>query len=72
MKGKTMMKLLSELGIVGLVIGLVVLGILWPLVLIWAVNTLFGFGIAYTFLNWLAAFILVLTFGKSTSSSTKN
>jgi len=67
-----MIKLMSELGIIGLVVAVIVLGILWPLVLIWAVNTLFGFGIAYTFLNWLAAFILILTFGKSTSSSTKN
>jgi len=67
-----MSKLLSELGIVGLVIGLVVLGILWPLVLIWAVNTLFGFGIAYTFLNWLAVLILTMTFGKANVSVNKS
>jgi len=67
-----MSKLLSELGIVGLVIGLVVLGILWPLVLIWAVNTLFDFGIAYTFLNWLAVLILTMTFGKANVSVNKS
>ena len=32
--------------------------ILWPLAAIWAVNTLFGFGIAYTFWNWLAVVVL--------------
>jgi len=65
------MKLLSELGIVGLVIGLVVLGILWPLVLIWALNTLFGFGIAYTFINWLAMLVLTLSFGRAHINTNK-
>lgn len=43
----------------------VLLGILWPLVVIWAVNTLFGIGIAYTFWTWLAVLVLTMTFGKS-------
>jgi hypothetical protein len=36
-----------------------------PLVVIWAVNTLFSVGIAYTVYNWLAMLILLLTFGAS-------
>lgn len=38
-----------------LVITLVALG---PLAVIWAVNTLFGAGIAYTFWTWLAVIVL--------------
>lgn len=60
-----MSKLLSDLGLVGLVIAVLILGILWPLVVIWAVNTLFAFGIAYTFWTWLAVLVLTLTFGKA-------
>lgn len=29
-----------------------------PFIFIWSVNTLFGVGIGYTFINWLAAFLL--------------
>lgn len=58
-------KLLSDLGLVGLVIAVLILGILWPLVVIWAVNTLFAFGIDYTFWTWLAVLVLTLTFGKA-------
>lgn len=43
-----------------LLILLVVL--LWPLATIWALNTLFGLTIGYTFWNWLATWILVWTF----------
>jgi hypothetical protein len=39
---------------------------LWPLAAIWALNTLFAIGIAYTFWNWLAMVVLVAFFGKST------
>lgn len=35
--------------------------LLWPLLTIWALNTLFGFAIKYTFWNWLACWILVWT-----------
>ncbi len=31
----------------------------WPLTLIWALNTLFGLGIAYTFETWAAAAFLI-------------
>lgn len=31
---------------------------LWPLAILWVLNTLFGAGLAYSFLNWLAALVL--------------
>lgn len=38
----------------------VVLGVIfWPWAVIWAVNFLFGFTIAYTFQTWLAALVLI-------------
>ena len=49
----------------GLVVFLIVWIALWPLAAIWAVNTLFGFTIAYTFWNWLAVVVLTAFFGKS-------
>ena len=45
-----------------LVIALIAFG---PLVLLWALNTLFGMGLAYSFLNWLAALVLIGLFGKT-------
>jgi hypothetical protein len=42
--------------------GLIVLA---PLAMIWAVNTLFGTAIAFTFKTWLAAFLLSTPFGYS-------
>lgn len=36
-----------------------------PLVLLWALNTLFGTGLAYSFFNWLAALVLIGLFGKT-------
>lgn len=35
-----------------------------PFINIWAVNTLFGLGIAYTFWTWLASLILAGLFGR--------
>ena len=67
-----MLKLFAGLGVVGLVIGIILLAILWPLIVIWAVNTLFGLGIAYTFVNWLAVLILTMTFGKANVSVNKS
>lgn len=59
-----MSSLLKTLGVVG-VLAIIVLAILWPLVIIWAVNTLFAFGIAYTFWTWLAVLVLTISFGKA-------
>lgn len=45
----------------GLIIALlVVLGLLEPLAVIWAFNTLWGMGIEFSWTNWLA--MLVLSF----------
>lgn len=44
--------------VVGMIFLLVVIIVAWPLLLIWALNTLFGLGIAYTFGTWGAAFVL--------------
>lgn len=52
------------------ILTMIALAIFWPFVLIWAANTLFGFGIAYTFKTWLAALILIATFGKTSASAT--
>jgi hypothetical protein len=57
------------------IIFLIVLAVLaiifWPFAIIWAVNTLFGFTIAYTFVNWLAVLVLSATFGKTTVNTKK-
>lgn len=34
----------------------------FPFAIIWSLNTLFGFTIAYGFFEWLAAFFLVAVF----------
>lgn len=47
------------------VIAVLALVLFWPFALIWAVNTLFGLGIAYTFWTWLAAMIIMVAFGKT-------
>lgn len=43
--------------------GVIVLILVWivivPLAAIWAVNTLFAFGIVFSFWNWVAAAIIV-------------
>jgi len=42
-----------------------------PLVFIWAINTLFSLQIAYTFINWFAAFVLLTLVGKPSVKSKK-
>lgn len=41
--------------VIGLIVALI---IFMPLAVIWSINTLFGMGIDYSFLNWLAILIL--------------
>lgn len=53
--------------VVLLVIALI---ILFPFAAIWALNTLFGLSIAYTFWTWLAAVVLMMVFGGSRVSTT--
>lgn len=49
----------------GAIIAIVALVLFWPFAIIWAANTLFGLGIAYTFWTWLAAMIIMAAFGKT-------
>ena len=44
----------------------------WPFAVIWALNTLFAMGIAYTFWNWLAMVVLVAFFGKASVKVNKD
>ncbi len=66
---------LSALSIVLIVVVGGALIALWPLVFIWAVNTLFEFGIPFTFWTWLAAVVILLTiaaigmFGRGSSAA---
>lgn len=54
---------------IAVVIGLV---IFWPFVLIWGLNTLFPvLAIPFTFWTWLAALIVSMTFGRSTTTMKK-
>jgi 1-acyl-sn-glycerol-3-phosphate acyltransferase len=55
-----------------IVLSLILWVLLWPLAAIWALNTLFGLGIAYTFWNWLAMVVLVAFFGKNTVTNSKD
>lgn len=41
---------------------LTIIVILWPLAMIWSVNTLFGTSIPCTFWTWLAGEVLLITF----------
>jgi len=43
-----------------LVLLVLVIAVLSPLGLAWALNTLFGLGIAYTFKTWLAGLVLLV------------
>jgi hypothetical protein len=58
---------------VGTIVLTVILWIfLWPLLAIWALNTLFALGIAYTFWNWLAVVVLTALFVGRTVRMEKN
>ena len=52
--------------VVGLIVGAIVFG---PLLGIWAINTLFGLGIAYTLKTWFASLVL---FGAIAGSSARS
>jgi hypothetical protein len=71
--GKSMTSaILGLTGVVGFVLLIIVWILLWPLAVIWAVNTLFSLGIAYTFWTWLAVVVLTATFGKASVNTNKN
>ena len=55
-----------------ILIGIVVLYIVFlPLAGIWALNTLFGLTIAYTFKTWMAALLLAGIVGGTSKASRK-
>lgn len=55
------MKHLTIIGLIALVLAVILFVILWPLVLIFALNTLFPLlSIPYGFLTWLAMVVLNL------------
>jgi len=45
--------------------------VLGPLAGLWALNTLFGLGIAYTWKTWLAAFVLIVLVKSRTKVTTE-
>ena len=47
--------------LIGLVLFSIALIIGWPLVILWAINTLAGTSLSYSFFNWLAVLVLNLT-----------
>lgn len=51
-----------------LLIGMIVFA---PIVIIWAVNILFGLGIDYNLYTWAAAGVLYAAFGRTTVSVNK-
>ena len=53
---------LSKLGIVGVVVFIAALVVTGPIIVIWALNTLFGLGIGYTFKTWVATVIVCAIF----------
>jgi len=61
---------MNKSGVSALIVLGVLLIIFAPFIVIWALNTLFGLGIAYTFWTWLAALIITGAFGNT--SVTRN
>lgn len=47
---------------------IIVLILAWPLVVIWALNTLFTLSIAYSFKTWLAVLILNATLASAAAA----
>lgn len=78
-KGKEIIKF-TNLSAKGTVIGMILFALLIlaaiifiPMLVIWALNTLFALSIAYTFINWAAVYVLIAVFrgGSSSSSNTE-
>lgn len=60
---------ISVIALVALALFLIVAG---PLIVIWALNTLFALGIGYTFVNWLATFVLLSAINAKASNISSN
>jgi hypothetical protein len=65
----TISTILIYITVFALVIGVVGLVILWPLVIAWAINAVFGTAISYTFKTWIAMLILLLAVNGAKLSS---
>lgn len=57
------------LSVIALVITMM---ICMPFAFLWAITALFGIPLAWTFTNWLAAFILIALFGPTTVAARKH
>lgn len=59
------MSKVKEMFGVSALVGLILFGIAliigWPFAILWAINTLTGAGLSYSFLNWLAVVVLNAT-----------
>jgi hypothetical protein len=49
----------SAIAVIGIVLLALIICIASPFFVLWALNTLFGFGLQYSFMNWLAMFLLL-------------
>jgi ABC-type multidrug transport system permease subunit len=65
-------RLFAMMGVAGVIPLAILLVIFWPFVIIWALNTVFSLGIAYTFWTWLAMLVITMTFGKANVSENKS
>lgn len=64
-------KLITAIGITGVLLLVIVLIATGPLIIIWSLNTLFDLQIAYTFWTWLAAFCLAASLKASTAGNSR-
>jgi len=59
------LKGLGAIGVLLAVIAFFAYLLLFPLLVVWALNTLFALSIAYSLHNWAAAFVLISIFNTS-------
>lgn len=52
-------------------VGLLILMLLWPLLVVWALNTLFMLTIPYSLTTWFAVFVLMVTFSGTRAAVNK-
>lgn len=61
------MNKVKEMFGIGALVGLILFGIAlvigWPLAILWAINTLAGTSLSYSFFNWLAVVVLNISVG---------
>lgn len=62
-----MTKMLTTVGIVIGIALIIAIAVIFPFLFIWAINTLFGFTIAYTLETWSAMVLMQIFFGTTLS-----